>query len=175
MRNGMGKFRHNKRSKKNIPMAAAVLLCMTLFSTCCVSGIYAKYTTEGVTGGSAPVAKFSIVGEGTLVLPIEATLSPGKSAEAPLVIHNDSEVAVTYTINAAIMTNNLPLNLCLTKSGSTLTEQTGTNITLTDMQIPGSHTDNYTLKINWDGANKDTALMGKVDYIAVTVTAVQAD
>lgn len=45
-------------------------------------------------------------------------------------------------------------------------------------QIPGDHTDKYTLNVEWEPSTKeedDLALMGMVDYITVSVTATQID
>lgn len=161
----------------NIPIcAAAVLLCLALVSSYFVTGLFARYATRAQSSGDARVAKFSIEGSGIFSQPIEASLVPGSSETASLIIQNNSEVAVEYTITVTNMTNNLPLSFRMEKEGSSPTMQ-ASGTTFTEQQIPGSHTDEYTLYIKWDKQDddKDIARMGMVDHIAVTVTAVQID
>lgn len=175
MRNGMGKFLHMIRTNKNIPIyAAAVMLCLTLLSSHVVSGVYASYATGSQLIEGARVAKFSITGDGILSEPIAAELKPGGFETASLNIHNNSEVAVEYTINVANETDNLPLQLSLEKTGSSLSAQ-GADVTFTDQQLAGDHVDQYTLRIDWKAEDNASTLMGKVDYITVTVTAAQID
>jgi len=171
----MGKFLHLLKTNKNIPIyAAAVMLCLTLLSSYVVSGVYASYATNSRTNENARVAKFSVEGDGVLLRPIEAKLSPGESLKETLNIHNNSEVTVEYTLTVSSATNNLPLHFKVTKTGASL-EQEGNDITITNQQLPGSHVDQYELDIEWGAGDNDPAVMGMVDYIAVTVTAVQID
>lgn len=175
MRNDMGKLLHKLKTYKNIPIyAAAVMLCMTLLSTYFVAGLYARYSTGEENINEARVAKFSITGDGTLLEPIEAELAPGDSLEEVLNIHNNSEVAVEYTISVTNVTNILPLHFSMTKADSA-PDLAADGTTFTAQQLPGSHTDQYTLHIDWAAADNDPALMGLVDYITVTVTATQID
>ncbi len=172
----MGKYLF--KSQKNIPMRiAAVLLCLTLFSTYLVTGLFARYTTSAQGSDHARVAKFSIQGSGALSRSIEASLFPGESQTATLIIENNSEVAVEYTVAVTNVTNNLPLSFRMVKEGASPTVDTN-GTTFTARQIPGSHTDKYTLYIDWkadNDGNRDPDWMGKVDYITVTLTAVQID
>lgn len=171
----MGKYLRKSKASINIPIrVAAVLLCLTLFSTYLVSGLFARYATSAQSSDHARVAKFSITGSGSLSQPIAASLIPGETTAATLIIQNDSEVAVEYTVTITNVTNNLPLHFRLEKEGASPTVQTN-GTALTDQQIPGSHTDKYTLFIDWDAADNDPAWMGMVDYITVTVTAAQID
>ncbi len=172
----MGKYLF--KSQKNIPMRiAAVLLCLTLFSTYLVTGLFARYTTSAQGGDHARVAKFSFEGSGELLQSIEASLFPGESQTATLIIENNSEVAVEYTVAVTNVTNNLPLSLRMEKiEASSTVDINGTTFTV--QQIPGNHIDMYTLYIDWEATtdeDRDPDWMGKVDYIAVTVTAVQID
>ncbi len=177
MRNGMGKLLHLLKTNKNIPIyAAAVLLYMTMISSYCISGVYASYATSEVLGDNARVAKFSVKGDGILSQPVEAELVPGTKETASLNIYNNSEVTVEYTISVSNETGNLPLELRMTKEGDPTPIQVGTgSVTLTAQQLPGEHVDRYGLDIEWKAEDDDPEWMGKVDYIAVTVTAVQVD
>lgn len=177
----MGKYLRKSKTKMNTPIrVAAVLLCLVLFSTCLVSGLFARYAIGAQSSDQARVAKFSIEGEGALSQPIEAILIPGKTEEVTLIIQNNSEVSVEYTITVTNVTNNLPLSFRMNeKDGTFLAEDKG--ITVTQRRIPGSHTDQYTLKIAWpepaddDARIKDLERTGMVDYITVTVMAAQID
>lgn len=174
----MGKDQQEYRAKRNIPIrVAAVLFCLTLFSTYLVTGLFARYTTSVQSSDQARVAKFSIKGEGDLSQTIAATLVPGEDTDVKLVIRNDSEVAVEYKIEVTRETSNLPLSFRMVEEGtSNSIEDVNGTITYTDQQIPGPHADTYNLLIHWQaGTVNDLALMGMVDYITVKVTAVQID
>lgn len=177
----MGKYLRKSKRKMNIPIrVAAVLLCLVLFSTCLVSGLFARYAIGAQSSDQARVAKFSIEGSCELSQPMEASLIPGGAEDATLIIQNNSEVSVEYTITVTNVTNNLPLSFRMEKAGASPAVQAGGS-TLTDRQTPGGHTDQYTLHIEWpepaDDAAKieDLERMGMVDYVMVTVTAAQID
>lgn len=174
-----------RSGKLNILMCTvAVLLCATLFSMHLVGGLYAKYTVSASESDGARVAVFNIKQEGTIFQNIEADVLPGTTQSAELTITNKSEVAMEYTLTVTNVTGNLtPLKFTLapadanTPSVTTEKHENGISIT-TACQIPGDHTDKYTLNIVWEkSANEedDLALIGMVDYITVSVTATQAD
>lgn len=169
----MGK--HQNKPKRNIPLrVAALLFYLTLCTTYLVSGLFARYTASSQSGDQARVAKFSIRGGDALSQTIQADVTPGPSTDVSLVIFNESEVAVEYTVEVAQVTNNLPLSLSLAnQDGAPILTQNGTQFTA--RQLPGNHTDKYSLKIEWTNTGNDLALMGMVDHITVTVTATQID
>lgn len=182
----MRKHLHRNTPKLNIPICiAAVLFCLTLFSTYFVSGLYARYTSSGRNGGSARVAVFSVKGDGVLSKPIAAELVPGEIVSRSLIIENDSEVAVEYTITITNVTENLPLMFRLIKSGTSSDESDEQDWvhkyeSSFPQQIPCKSTENYTLEIKselngLDDPDIDLDLIGRVDYITVTVTATQVD
>jgi len=172
----MGKDQHEYRAKRNIPIRlAAVLFCLTLFSTYLVTGLFARYTTSAQSSDRARVARFSIKGDGDLSKTITAELAPGGFQDVILKIQNDSEVAVEYTVEVTNETKNLPLCLSQKKEDGSFSDSVEDSITFTDQQIPGSHIDSYTLRVYWPKGDNDLALMGMVDYITVKVTAVQID
>ncbi len=173
----MGKDQQEYRAKRNIPIrVAALLFCLTLFSTYLVTGLFARYTTSVQSSDRARVAKFSIKGEGDLSRTIAAELAPGEDTNVKLIIRNDSEVAVEYKIEVTNETKNLPLSFRMEKEDdSDSTQYVSDTITYTDQQLPGSGTDTYMLRIRWQKGANDLALMGMVDHITVKVTAVQID
>ena len=168
----MGKYLRKKKQNVNIPIrVAAVLLCLTLFSTYLVSGLFARYTASAEGSDGARVARFSIQGSGALTQPIAVSLAPGDTKEVSLLIENESEVAVEYTIDVTKGTNNLPLSFRMASEEGAPADAG----TFTVQKLPGSHTDRYTLYIDWKAEDNNPAVMGMVDYIAVTVTAAQID
>ena len=177
----MGRALHQDKTQKNIPIrVAAVLFCLTLLSMYLVTGLFARYTTSVQSSDQARVAAFSIQGGDALSKTIEAEIVPGTFQEVSIVINNKSEVAVEYMVKIAKKTDNLPLTLKVEKAGNspdpTFIENDAENgIAFTAQQIPGDHTDAYTLIINWPLGTNDLALMGMVDHITVTVTATQID
>ncbi len=164
----------NKAKGNPLIRVAAVLFCLTLFSTYIVAGLLARYSTSAQSGDYARVAKFSIEGSGTLLQTVVATVSPGSTQTADLVITNNSEVAVEYTVTVTNVSKNLPLSFRMEKKDSA-PEPIGDGTTFTANQLPGSHTDEYILYIEWPKGENDLSLMGMVDYITVTVTATQID
>lgn len=170
-------------SKFNILMCTvAVLLCATLFSMHLVGGLYAKYTNTTSGSDSARVAKFNITQSGSLIdstQTLDIKVTPGTSiTNYTLEIKNDSEVAVAYTLTAKNVTGNLPLEFTLTPVGSeptSLIESNG-NVSISKAcQIPGNHTDKYKLSVVWTSTEKDLEYIGMVDYVTVSVAAVQID
>ncbi len=91
--------------KPNIFMRiAAVLLCLTLLSTCLLSGMLARYTTVGTGSDEARVAKF-----GTLTLTESKTqfqLVPGvPAAKDPRITMTASEVSVRVLVELTLKDN----------------------------------------------------------------------
>lgn len=177
----MGKKRN---AKVNILMCTvAVLLCATLFSMHLVGGLYARYTTSTSSSDSVRVAVFKINQEGTIFQTIETNVTPGTTQSAELTIKNESEVAIEYTLTVTNVTGNLkPLKFTLSADGDTpevidASYENGISINSVH-QIPGKHTDTYTLNIVWEKSEneeEDLALIGMVDYITISVTATQID
>lgn len=175
--------------KINILMyIAMILICVTLFSICLVSNMYAKYTESIDNSDGARIAKFSITPGGELFENLKAEAIPGETQNVTLIIENKSEVAVEYTLTVTNVTRNLPLKFTLTPDpadgGNTphatldsYDKDNGISISSARRE-PKEHTDKYKLKIIWEpnSNNKnDLELMGMVDYITVSVKATQID
>lgn len=167
-----------RKAIRNIPVfIAVVLLCLTLLSAYPATGVLARYSTTGQSSDHARVARFSVNGSGELLTKtIEADLVPGGSQDVPLIIENNSEVAVECTVQVTNVTTNLPLTFSMKKDSVSDAYQDIS--AFKGQQLPGSHTDNYTLRIEWpksdDGA-ADLERIGMVDYITVTITVAQID
>ncbi len=170
--------------KGNILMyTVAVLLCATLFSMYLVGGLYARYTTNMVGSDSASVAEFNITEEGTLFENVETNITPGETQGVSLIITNKSDVAMEYTLTVENVTDNIePLKFVLKSADGSVspvpTDSHENGISINSVrQLPGEHTDNYTLNIVWEPTDEKDALarIGMVDYITVSITATQID
>ncbi len=173
----MGKYLRKSKTNMNIPIRmAAVLLCLTLLSTYMVTGLLARYATSAQGSDHARVAKFSIQANGQLMQSVEAKIIPGTPEAVPLIIENNSEVAVEYTVTVTNETKNLPLSFRWEQAeDAPAMVMAEDGMTFTAQQLPGGHSDQYTLYIKWPADQNDPALMGMVDHITVTVTAAQID
>lgn len=92
---------HGKKKTATGPLLlriALILLCMTLFSTSMLSGLYAKYIAKNNGEDSARVAKFNVEAAG-LSGDITVDASAGKTnGEYKFTVTNNSEVAITYDL-----------------------------------------------------------------------------
>lgn len=173
----MKKLQNNAPKSNIFIRIAAILLCLTLVSTYLSTRLFARYTSGTAHNDAARVAKFSIKGSGQLSQSIVAEVIPGKATTQNLIIENNSEVAVEYTVTVTNKTNNLPLTFSMKNIDNTLLNAaTNDNTyTFTASQLPGNHIDKYNLSIEWPVDQNGIGYMGMVDYITVTVTAAQID
>ena len=159
---------HHK-TKMNIPMClAAILLCLTLFSFYLCGGLYARYTTSDSGEDAARVARFDVSEDGAYFsenLLIET--APGR-VEREIVVTNNSEVAVAYTVTIKNTTKNIPYSFSVNGS-----EPMPNECTVTCYLKPNS-TKNISIVAVWaeEGALK---YMGMVDLITLTISAQQVD
>jgi len=159
---------HHK-TKMNIPMClAAILLCLTLFSFYLCGGLYARYTTSDSGEDAARVARFDVSEDGAYFsknLLIETV--PG-SVEREIVVTNNSEVAVAYTVTIKNTTKNIPYSFSVDDSEPMLNE-----CSVTCYLKPNS-TERISIVAEWaeEGALK---YMGMVDLITLTISAQQVD
>lgn len=146
---------------------AGVLLCLTLVSVHLTSGLYARYCSTASGEDSARVARFNVTAEGELTATFSALISPGETVEKTVKVHNNSEVAITYTVSAENRFDNLPLTFSFTKQGAQGPE----------LYLAAGGTAEFSLSIYWptDNGKNDVSYSGKVDLVLLTLSAVQAD
>ena len=83
--------------------AAAVLLCLVMFSTHLMGGLYARYTATGTGKDSARVAAFNVDVSGA---PDDVKVTTAdNNGVYTLTIENDSEVAVAYSMKVTAPTD----------------------------------------------------------------------
>lgn len=148
----------------------AVLLILVLVSTGMVTGRYARYTSSASGGDSARVARFSVTETVDFFSESETVCTsfiPGEKKEITIVVDNDSEVAIAYTIQADNPYENFPLRFYVKP------EAEHPDMPFCGYMQPGE-TATYVLVADWNGG-KDIAYSGRVDIIEITLNATQAD
>ena len=158
-----------KRTKLNIPMClAGILLCLTLISVHLTSGLYARYTTTAEGSDLARVAAFKVTEDRTTFSSgVVLGVTPGKTM-ASILVKNESEVAIRYTITVTNVTENLPLSFRVGDGTESAVTATGS------WSMPVKSTQECQLSIMWDAAGAE-AYMGMVDKLSITLTAEQID
>lgn len=158
--------------KRNWPIIiAGILLCLVLFTTSLVSGLYARYTARGESSDSACVAKFTIDMNSQLLdnsSIVKFDLTPGETNYA-IEIKNKSEVAVISKIQVINITKNIPFTFAFDGN-----ELDSSGIVMSHALAPNS-TETINFTINW--VNDDTALnyIGMVDLIEIHLDIEQVD
>ena len=147
---------------------ASCLFCLTLFSFYLCGGLYARYTTSDSGEDAARVARFDVSEDGAYFsenLLIETV--PGR-VEREIVVTNNSEVAVAYTVTIKNTTKNIPYSFSVDGSVPMPNE-----CTVTCYLKPNS-TESISIVAEWaeEGALK---YMGMVDLITLTISAQQVD
>ncbi len=145
---------------------AAVLLCLTMFSFYMMSGMFARYTTSGRAQDDARVAKFKVSevlkkGNQTAQT-IALTLDPGEpNGEYAIVLTNDSEVALKYTIKVT-QVGDLPLTITPANNGVGEIE-------------PNGGEKNCTITVTLPGNDDEYQYHRQIAYLTVTVQCEQID
>lgn len=144
---------------------AAVLLILVMLSTSMVAGRYARYTTTAYGSDSARVARFSVTEEGSLFQTVPMKVRPGSNIPAQVVVTNNSEVAVAYSIEVVNHYNNLPLTFKL-QDGEAAVDTA--NLAPREVKT-------LKLLILWDEIKSDDKYIGMVDLIDLTIHVTQID
>ena len=155
----------NRKPHAIVLRAAAVLLILVLFTTSIVSGRYARYTSSATGHDSARVAKFRVTEEGIDGQMIKVSIAPGQTEKHEIIVHNDSEVAIAYSVVPDNKYRNLPLSFSITSEDSD-----GPSVTLGPRA-----TKTVYLQIYWDATKNEDKYIGMVDTIHLILTAAQID
>lgn len=111
--------------QNKILRVSAVLLVLTLLSTCVISGTFAKYTTSASANDDARIAKWGVV--------VEAT--------ADAFTENDDDTVISFVSNENVVAPGTDGNLCgLTITGKPEVEvnvAATANLALTDWAVAG--------------------------------------
>lgn len=151
---------------------ALILLCLVMISIHLMSGMYARYTTNGTGSDDARVAKFDVDITGDPVdLVVSCTENP-QTGTYKITVDNISEVAVRYTIS--VTTDIAAGSLYFDKSAvnAALDSNNGT-LSVNDS---GTHTLTFTvddwsaITASMDGESNEVSLK-----FTVTIDVVQVD
>ena len=137
-----------------------VVVCLLLCSVYATSGLYAKYVTQASSYDSARVARFAFsddLSEQSINLPL--VMAPGDVDHTEITIENDGEVAIRYTVSVKNLTENLPIENQVIKSG---TLQRGEDST-------------FEWDIEWPLSQSSIESAGKMDILKIVVTVEQVD
>ena len=172
--------------KKNRTMkVAALLLALTLMTSCFVGGTFAKYTSNAAGNDTATIAKWSFDVEGsniatsttfdmdlfampnTNVKQENGLVAPGTSGEFELNLTNTSDVVASYNITLSGVASNLvgtaaegydwPLQF---KLGDGEWKDDISDLTITTANLAVGGTTSFTIQWKWVPASDeaDTAL-----------------
>lgn len=169
---------HGKKKTTTGPLLlriALILLCMTLFSTSMLSGLYAKYTAKNNGEDSARVAKFNVEAAG-LSGDITVDASQGDlDGSYQFSVENKSEVAVYYDLLITFTEEVSFCNVALANPAGTdvLGIKDGNTITFSKIGslAPGAKGDPYTVTFILDLDKFTVEVSGESVSKAVSFTA----
>ena len=174
---------HGKKKTATGPLLlriALILLCMTLFSTSMLSGLYAKYIAKNNGEDSARVAKFNVEAAG-LSGDITVDASIGQTnGEYKFTVTNKSEVAVSYDL-VVTFDQALPDGVSLTLQGYGLSITDGNTVTFSKIAslAPGmvgtEHTLTFQLDLNAFTEEVSGESVSKTVSFTATIRCTQID
>ena len=127
---------------------ALILLCMTLFSTSMLSGLYAKYTAKNDGNDDARVALFKVEAGWSENVTVNASVGDTQG-KYTFTVTNDSEVAVRYDL--IVTFDSLPAWLSVSL-GSSMSIKDGNTYTFHNIAslAPGTTGTIHTLTFTMD-------------------------
>lgn len=141
---------------------ALLLLCAVLISSYAISGLYARYISEGSGGDSARVAKFSFHDNlDTQYQEIPASFDPNEPHTVEITIENTGEVALRYVVTFENLTGNLPLKL----------KEEDPNYG----EVQSNSATTFSWTIEWDQEDISVDQAGKMDVVRIVVAVEQVD
>ena len=174
---------HGKKKTTTGPLLlriALILLCMTLFSTSMLSGLYAKYTDKNDGDDSARVAKFDVEAAG-LSGDVTVDASAGQTnGEYKFTVTNKSEVAVYYDL-VVTFDQKLPDGVSLILQGYGLSITDGNTVTFSKIAslAPGmvgtEHTLTFQLDLNAFTEKVSDESVSKAVSFTATIRCTQID
>ena len=151
---------------------AAVLLCLTLLTTCAMGRMYARYYTGTEFGDGARVAKFTFNSTDTLTdtKTYAVVLDPQKPQTLAVTLKNDSETALRCTVRFAVE-GNAPLAIA---APTGMTAEDGSE-TAWYMDLPAGDAGDHKLDFTVELQDANYTSAGSVARITLSVRAEQLD
>jgi len=171
-----------KKSNKKTPIVFYVgilLACLTLVSIHMTSGLYARYTTSASGQDSARVARFEVTetlevkkADGTTedTFVVGDVLRPGVSTTYTFTVQNNSEVAVSLTVQNTKYTIGNEGKVSDTRYDELPILVSGEAVVLQ----PGEERE-VEFKLTWDPAKTDPSYGYMIDMVELTVIVQQVD
>lgn len=150
-----------KNNKHILFTISLITIVLTIFSFSLVVTTYSRYITSSIDDEKGTVAQFKIsevLENGGSEQVLELSLIPGDRITENVLVTNDSNVTVKYTITITNITNNLPL------------EFTGY---VGEIKYGPSETKICPIIINWPSELNDPSYSGKVDFIKISIVVEQ--
>ena len=162
--------------------AAAVLLMLVLVSTSMVTGRYARYTTSASGEDSARVARFSVTDTISTEAgkhfstsnEVDILFTPGYIHPVTIIVANDSEVAISYTVTPEVPYNNLGLQFSMSKKQAD-NSYASLGAGVYGCELAPNEDAEFILYITYPSTGNDQLNMGKVDIVRLTLNATQID
>lgn len=168
--------------KKNKMMRlAAIVLMLTLLTTCAISGTFAKYTASATASDNARVAKWDIdYTQNDIDAPLNndivfalfdtanindtnvkgaaadqpAIIAPGTTGSFSFTISNKSEVTAKYAINYTVQNNGVPIEYSIDNGQNWTTDLADVEFTNLTM---GTGVANITIQWRWAFTGNESA------------------
>ena len=161
-------MRYSEKMEHWIMYTAAVLLCLTLASSCLMGNIYAKFATQATGEDSARVAAFVFEVKDASTsqeqfIDLSGIQKPGDKKVCTFVVTNQdsqkkvSETAESYEIQLKI-NGSMPLRATIQRADKTNeymkitnieSETTENKLSAGTFQAAAAQTDQYTLTVEW--------------------------
>ncbi|MBR2445481.1 MAG: hypothetical protein IKB28_02300 [Clostridia bacterium] len=175
-----------KKSNKKTPIVFYVgilLACLTLVSIHMTSGLYARYTTSASGQDSARVARFEVT-ETLQVIKADGTtestfvvgdvLRPGVSTTYTFTVKNNSEVAVSLTVqNTKYTIKNTSTDT--SRISDTRYEELPILVSGEAVVLQPGETRDVKFYLTWDSAKTDPSYGYMIDMVELTVIVQQVD
>ena len=171
-----------KKSNKKTPIVFYVgilLACLTLVSIHMTSGLYARYTTSASGQDSARVARFEVT-ETLQVIRADGTtentfvvgdvLRPGVSTTYTFTVKNNSEVAVSLTVQNTKYTIGDEGEVSDTRY-----DELPILVSSEAVVVPPGVTRDVVFELTWDPEKTDPSYGHMIDMVELTVIVQQVD
>ena len=137
---------------------AAVLFTLVAASTYLMGGLYARYAASGQGTDSARVAAFDVSVDKPEDISISYGITENDQADYTLTFHNDSEVAVSYSIRVVVDKAEEDFNIQVALEDQTLDTKNGTELdfgVVGHIPVGGTATEDLTFSvIGWNEFTK---------------------
>ncbi len=164
----------NSQKANWIVRIGCIILCLTMFSSSLLSNMFARYATSDIGNDVAIIADFKINSDflqnGKSVQKINISIEPtDPEVNYKVVVENESDVDVKYTVEIENVTKNLPLHITLNDSEALrISDELAANI---------NNRKEYDVSFSWEKESDENNFIyyREIDYITATIYCEQID